>query len=548
MKIQGTDVQGQSHSTIGVPPGMNEPRRWGTILFQAASWGLCSVLLLWLAVGIFMRNNRFPVMYHPDEWTKAQQILQDERNFNHPQLMLEFAQWLMRQRGLEPRLMYRDEVVFQGRDSSGVLAALAVVLLGWAGFVIAGWKGFALMGLVSALCPQLLAHARYFKEEPSLCLGVAAVILAGAMMCRWRHWAWQGLLSGLMGSAVALAASGKYAGIVMVIPAIVLVVMLNIRRWYLIPIFLILLSGAGWETWKQINWRAVQDWDGFVEGFRRESEHATTQHTSVTLSRPTAYFVDLMWQDTMGHIKVMSVLVPAAWLLTRRRKGVSDPLMTFSFWVVLTGSIYAFAVSLSVIPFYRYILPSTMLLYGVGALGVILWIRMIESRPLRHLVAGTAIAALAVCQTNRVKDFDHQFMNDSRDTLVRWVYDNLPVGTLIVADGYTELNRSNRNWTPARVIRPQFAADAGSIPDLVSRGVQYVAIASSSFDRFLSPHTRPAPGEQADFFRRKAFYESLFAHYPVVWKQQARHPMHTFTNPDIFVFQIRPVSEMSKAR
>lgn len=538
MITRDTDAQDQPTQTTEVPSGMTGSRRGGELLFQTASWGLCSVLLLWLAVGIFMRNNHFPVMYHPDEWTKAQQILQDERNFNHPQLMLEFAQWLMRQRGLEPRLLNRDEVVFQGRDSSGVLAAVAVVLLGWAGFVIAGWKGFALTGLVSALCPQLLAHARYFKEEPSLCLGVAAVILVGAMMCRWRHWAWQVVLSGLLGSAVALAASGKYAGIVMIIPAVVLVLILNMRRWYLIPVFLVLLSLAGWETWKQINWRAVEDWDGFIEGFRRESEHATTQHTGVTLSRPTAYFVDLMWQDTMGHIKVLAVLVPVAWLLVRRRGGASDPLLTFSMWLGLTVGIYAFAVSLSVIPFYRYILPSTLLLYVFGAMGIVLWVRMIESRPLRHLVTASAIILLAVLQANRVKDFDRQFLDDSRDALVRWVCDNLPPGTSIIADGYTELNRSPRNWTPARVIRPQFAPDAGPIPDLVSRGVQYVIIASSSYDRFLSPYTRAAPGEEADFFRRKAFYEQLFANYPVVWKQQARYPMHTFTNPDIFVFRI----------
>ena len=42
---------------------------------------------------LFTRNNDFPLNYHPDEWTKVEQIasFRQYRNANHPLLMLESA-------------------------------------------------------------------------------------------------------------------------------------------------------------------------------------------------------------------------------------------------------------------------------------------------------------------------------------------------------------------------------------------------------------------------------------------------------------------------
>jgi hypothetical protein len=196
-------------------------------------------------------------------------------------------------------------------------------------------------------------------------------------------------------------------------------------------------------------------------------------------------------------------------------------------------------VSFSSIPFYRYILPATVLLYAFAAIGVVWMIRLIDGRVARHAVFAMVLVAVMVWQADRVSDFDRQFVDDSRDALAKWVRRTLAPGTLVVADGYTELNRGVPNQTPARVIRTQFAADVGSVDQLLSRGVRFVAVASSSYDRFTSRHTRGAAYEQREFEVRQQFYRELFHKYPVVWMHRAEHPMHTFTNPDILVFRLR---------
>lgn len=523
-------------------PASNRWARLGVLSFHAASFALCSVLLLWLAVSLYMRHNRFPVYYHPDELSKGHQIQADERNFNHPQLMLECAIWMMQKRGIEPMSLPPDLIVYQGRDCSALLAAGAVVLLGWAGFVAAGWRGFALVGLAAALCPPLLAHSRYFKEEPSLMLGVAAVVLTGALFCRLRHWGWQIPLALVLGAAVALAASGKYAGVVMLVPAALVIILTNARRWYLIPVLLATMTWSGWQTWQSINWRAVQDWDAFVGVFEREHDHATTSHNGVTLEKPTPFFIEQMWFDAMPHTKALAIAAPFAWLLTRRRRGVgfAGPSMTFAVWLGLTLGVYTLAVSWSSIPFYRYILPSSVLLYAFAALAGVWLIGLIENRVARNAAFATLLIGLAGWQADRVRDFDRQFVHDSRDEAAKWVRTHIPTDAVVVADGYTELNRGPANWTGVQIIRTQYAADAGSIDSLIARSVRYVAVADSSYDRFLSPHTRAAENEQREFEYRQRFYRELFQTQPVAWMQRAKHPMHTFTNPDIVIFRLIP--------
>lgn len=490
-----------------------------------------------------MQNNRFPSSYHPDEGGKAQQISTESRNFNHPQLMLESAIWLLEWRGQDPKLMDREEVVFAGRDASAYLASGAVLLLAWAGFFAAGWRGFAFAGIGAALCPTLLSHARYFKEEPSLCLGVAAVICAGAMMCRLRHWAWQLPLATLLGIAVALSVSGKYAGAVMVVPAILIILLTNFRRWWLIPFLLIAMLWTGWQFWQTINWRAMENWDEFVQGFEREQNHAVTEHFGMRLAVPTTYFFDQMIEEAMPHIPMLALIAPAAWLLTRRRKGItSAPSIVFAFWLGLTILIYTIGVSYSVIPFFRYIMPASLLLYVFAAVSMVWWLELIDHRAVRQVVTACAIIVLALLQADRVKDYDRQFALDSRDLLYQWARIHVAPGTLVVADGYTEWNRG-RNQTRADVATSHFAASRGSVQQLRSRGVKYVAIAGSAFDRFLDPHTIAGEGNDREFADGQRFYNELLRDYPVVWARQADHPMQTFTNPNILVFQIRSATD-----
>ncbi len=512
------------------------------ISVQAMVMIACSIGLFWFVGSYYAQHNRFPVYFHPDEEGKAQQIRQESRNFNHPQLMLEATIRLLDWRGVDSKLITNDEVVFAGRDMSAYFSAGTAVLLAWAGFCAAGWRGFVVGMIAGALCPALLAHSRFFKEEPSLCFGVASVVCAAAMMCRLRHWGWQMPLAILMGIAVALAASGKYAGVVMVIPAILAIVITNYRRWWFLPILLVLMAYSGWSSWQTINWRAVEDWDAFVRGFEREKEHAATEHMGVTMKMPTSFFADQMWDDAMPHIKLLATAAPFAWILSRKRRGVAkkpgDGSVLFPIWLGLTICIYTVAVSYSAIPFFRYIVPSSLLLNFFAALALI-WLTDLIVNPLwRHAAIAAGIIGLAHLQAGRIADYNHQFAVDSRIELARWVRSTLPAGTRIAADGYTELNRGDATQTRADVDREMFVPSAGSIDDLKSRGVRYIAIAGTAYERFLNPHTQASEDSGRTFARRQRMYRTLFEQYPIVWQSRAANPMRTFTNPDIIVFQI----------
>src|SRR5688500_19849379 len=45
------------------------------------------------------RGNDFPVHFHPDERKKAEQVITDSRNFNHPMLLLEATKWVSERYG-----------------------------------------------------------------------------------------------------------------------------------------------------------------------------------------------------------------------------------------------------------------------------------------------------------------------------------------------------------------------------------------------------------------------------------------------------------------
>ncbi|HEY0009901.1 MAG TPA: phospholipid carrier-dependent glycosyltransferase, partial [Tepidisphaeraceae bacterium] len=271
--------------------------------------------LLLASIGLFVgcatmysQHISFPKEYHPDEPGKIDQLQSDKRNFFHPQLMLEstllLAQWE------QTPIDSADALILTGRRTSGYFSAGAVVLLMLAGFFAAGWPGAILVALAAGLCPPLLAHSRYLKEEPALMFGIAFCVAAAAAMSRVRGVFPLLLMAVVLGIGCGLAASGKYVGLLMTVPAIAMTTATTWRRWWLAPIALLLMLGAGAQTWTTINHRAVADWETFRRGFDYERTHALEEHGSITMAKPNWFFIDMVWTDAMPHIKVLAVIAP----------------------------------------------------------------------------------------------------------------------------------------------------------------------------------------------------------------------------------------------
>jgi hypothetical protein len=239
----------------------------------------------------------------------------------------------------------------------------------------------------------------------------------------------------------------------------------------------------------------------------------------------------------MPHVAVLGLAAPFLLLLQRRR-------VLFGFWIILAGGIYLIGLSYSVVPFFRYVLPVSLLLNALAALAVVWLARLAIGRPmLRGLILGGGIAVIAYAQLDRCLDYDNQFGNDSRDALQEWVKANVPAGSLIAVDNYTELNGYGMNGTP-RVIRRSSAASLsndGNPDSLRKRGFAYVITASSSSARWLLPQARAPAGDEEEFKNFRRFYITLKRNYVPVWQTKAAHPMDTFANPDIAVYRLFPL-------
>jgi hypothetical protein len=53
-------------------------------------------------------------------------------------------------------------------------------------------------------------------------------------------------------------------------------------------------------------------------------------------------------------------------------------------------------------------------------------------------------------------------------------------------------------------------ADLGTLDELRAKGITHVAVSESDYGRFFLKSLQPKKGQEEDFARRKAFYESLF--------------------------------------
>jgi len=509
-------------------------------------------LLFTACTYLFTLHNDAPFYYHPDEGGKADQLLRDYRNYNHPQLMLEVTQWV-----IEREHVPADTQAFveAGRRASGYMSATAVVMCTLAGFVTFGWTGFFFAAVGVGLCPALLAHAHYFKEESALILGISCVLLAGAMLCRWgkANAVAYVLCSLLIGAACGVAASGKYAGAILILPSLALIIAIALRRPAWRMVFAILLfAGAGAGTWAGINHLAIENWEAFRRGFDNELEHSVTSHREVAMNQPNDFFIHAVWDDAMPHVKVLLFASPFALLLLRRRP------IGFGFWLMLAGAVYLLALSHSVLPFFRYALPVTVMAYLLAAMTAAFLSTLFAdelrtrftskwSPTLAALPAVVVLVFLAILQGQRCYDYTIQFADDSRDALRAWADANLPAGSRIAVDEYTQLARrpdiqsgdEQLSTKPYRVITRFFLPELGDVETLCRRGFTHVAIASSAYERYLIPQSIGATGLEATFDHYARTYRTLMNDCPVVWQRVANHPMRTFTNPDIVVVKIR---------
>lgn len=509
----------QSLEPIAVPT--IKPIHRALAWLGVAAW---CVIVFFGCLRLYTRHNDFKIGFHPDEYSKARQLQQDYRNYNHPLLLLEATNWLMTWRNTPHDL---KSIVYTGREASAIIAAVGVVGFALAGYFAADSVGMVLTSLAVGLCPSLLVYSHYMKEDAALIGGIGVTVAGMALVWRKRTIVAQLLGPMLAGAGAALAASGKYVGAVASVGALASVIAAPWRRWYWIFIRLLLAAAMAYFVVKAINHRAFEHWADFEEGFDNEYKHGTTGHTGMMLDPPTAFIWNVARIETQPHVQVFAVALLLAIVSRRRGWGWDLLLLLFTLcWLAV--------LSYTAIPFHRYGLPVVVLAHALAGLGAARWIEQL--RPRRNYwiaVSVLAIALFAGLQGYRCRDFLNQFADDSRTRLRAWAKTNITRQTRFVQDSYADL--PDNAWDN----NVYYAAQNGSLDRLRRNGYTFVVVCDTNYSRYFVPGAHGEPGHTDQFRDRKAWYEKLFAEGKLVWQSKPDHPTYSFTNPEIRVYDLR---------
>lgn len=523
------------------------------LLVRHATAALLSLLIGIASLWMFTRNIDFPVAYHPDEASKAGQVISGERNFNHPLLLLNAAS------ALRDHLDVPDDprpVTIVGRWTSGVAAAVAVLALTLAAYGSRGFTGLAVAGAMVALCPPLHVYAKYFKEDAALVAGVAMAVLGARFVLSARRTRWQLAAAALLGFGCAMAASGKAVGLIVLVPCVITLAIAPLPRWWALPARAAVFSVAGALGVFLMNQQAFESLLPPIlsapaqAALREQVSHATTGHIDVALDVPNTFCLRITAAELMPHAWVALGMGVALTIATRR----------ISRWaVVLAAFAAAFAVTLSfnTIPFPRYALPLTVLAYFAAAeavAAVVGWLSLRRAAGARAAVIVT-VSVAGLLQGYRCISINEQFRDDSRQRLREWVALNLPPAAVVAADSYTQLGGAgdpdrfpDQATLSINLMRASSPADlADSLEGLATLGVQYVAIAEPTYARYLDPAARPVPGREAQFERRRQLYRQLLSHGKMIWSAIPAVPTRAYANPEIRLYQVTGVAAAAAA-
>ena len=467
---------------------------------------------------LFTRDNGFSFSYHPDEDGKTFQIIQRERNFHHPLLLLNTTDLAVH---LAQVPLTSQAVVVAGRWVSAAFAAGAVAALALVAFYRCGWIAAWAVGVLVATHGKLYEAAHYLKEDTALVFGLAVFFLAAELFSRGptvRTLRFLGLAS-------ALAASGKYVGALALLFAIPLVGRAAAvpRRWKTFALAFV-------AAFLVLNIPPTMHPSSPFRSLKREVVGVTEGHRGMTREVPHAKYVPELREDLSrgGLVFAAVALVAVAW----RRRGAE--------WVLALFPIVYFAlISCSPKTGGRYLLPTTTMMCALAGFGVIEfahfvfgWFPRARTSPAFGLFLNASVLIGAIilftAQLPLLRETMEEFRLDDRVELAAWIRDNVPRDTIIVEDHRVNLfaaapgDESGKPQVPQRVLDNDYAADLGTLDEMRAWGTVYVAVSQRAYDRFFSKNLKPQPAEKADYDRRKEFYARLFAEGELVREYKSR--------------------------
>lgn len=513
-----------------------------------------SVLLATFAFANFTKHNDFPTdFYHPDEPGKAQQLAGARWNYHHPLLLLQTAAFARDLFGVPA-----DErsLTILGRDVSAFMGAVAVFAAAMVGYSVGGFLGLLLCGSVVALCPALLIFAHFFKEDVSLIAGLMLALLGARLTWKaanpvsLQNSAPSEVASGsridrsmflsliVLGGGCAAAISGKFIGVIAIVPAIFVLrsIPLHSRtsRRFRRRVFAASLA----ITWAIINHRAIFDPGQSLGGLGGEVGHALDGHFGLGLYVPNVFTLRIGLRETMPHLWILLGAGITLLAIQKRRPG------RWALVAALFPISYAIFLAFNRIPIPRYALPMTVSFYLMPALVLSDALKPLRSR-FQIPLGVAALAAILYFQNDRCRYFLDQFRNDYRQQAYVFIATQTPPGARVIEDAFVALHGNGDPWRFPDQPRlrqdidyQMFAINEGNPLTLARKGYSYVAVCNANFERFFEPDVHGVRGNESWFTDHKKFYEELFQKGELVWSSNPRYRSDSYVGMDIRIYKI----------
>ena len=487
---------------------------------------LLAALFLVAGTMLFSRDSHFPSFYHPDEPSKARQVIDGDYNFNHPMLLLQVTRVIA---WASQAAMTPQPITEAGRFASALFSAAAIACLVLLACHLRGWTAGVFTGLFLMVNQHLYELSHYMKEDPAVTFGMAAAFLA-FVRC-------QALPSAarfaIFGATCALAVSGKYIGVV-VLPLAVIALATSPKGGRLI------LSGTFLASFlamfSLVNFPLLTSLGVFATNVERETDYALHGHKGLTRSVPHGVYGKVFREATNPAIWICLGLYYAALLQdhilaairaisrwfrksARWTERITPRSTSLAEWIIALFPIaYVLLLSFSPKTHHRYFLPDTALFCALAAIGL-------ASVHLPHYVRLGMAAVVAAVSVVYWTPTANAFRNDARAALVTYVRANIPKDATIVQDKRVNLpNRNDPRQSDSPYFLKQplrgklFAADEGTIGELRAAGIHYIAVSEGDYGRYYLDTHKPRAEEKADYDRRKAFYTQLFADGKLLWE------------------------------
>lgn len=460
------------------------------------------LLALWLAalfaatLALDLRHRDFAWYYHPDEDSKIDQVISGKWNFNHPMLLLQGARVVVEVQGTpkEPQA-----VVEAGRAVSAFFMAAAVAALAALAWVWRGWTASLCAGGALMFHHQLFELSHYMKEDGALLCGLSMAWLA--VLCFERKPT--PAMAAVLGLACALAGSGKYVGFVALVAAVPVLWRAG-GRANAGAFCVALIAGLA-----AINWPMLANWSASQASLARESGYVLHGQKGVAPSVPHSEY----WSAFVDNsTPAMWVLLLACFVARWRERRTLTPGQRH---MVLFPLVYALVLSFSPKANDRYFLPASALLTVLAAIGVEDAARLLAGRLRFGWGCAVAGAFLVLGQAPSWWRYERAFQRDDSVELQQWVRANLPKDAVLAKDSRVWLPDSSKpsrvpaDVIPQKVLAAKFVADLGTIEELRAKGVTHVVLSESDYGRFFRDSLKPQAGKEAEYHRRKAFYESI---------------------------------------